>query len=181
MLIDQREFNSVSVPAGADMSSHCSRLLGVIHILVKEFDRRKDQKLNFIEKLLSYCGENSLSLSLSLSLSFYFSFRLVQLFPHRHLGDLGQHDDGQPVERLCISPDKQTVMSCSHDQTVRFWQVSALLGTTSKDSDEESDDDSDDSDSDDDCSARRKRKKLSGKRGLKRAAKCTTNDFFADL
>lgn len=46
------------------------------------------------------------------------------LFPHRHLGVIGQHPFA--VESLDISGDGRLIASCSHDQTVKFWNIKYL-------------------------------------------------------
>lgn len=51
--------------------------------------------------------------------------RGVTLFPNRYLGVIGSHDKF-PIESLSVSHDRQLLASCSHDETVRFWDVSGL-------------------------------------------------------
>lgn len=48
--------------------------------------------------------------------------RATHMFPQRHLGIVGQHQ--LPVEHLDISYDGQYIASCSHDDTVKFWNIS---------------------------------------------------------
>lgn len=48
--------------------------------------------------------------------------RAAHLFPHKQLGVVGQHS--LPVEQLDISHDGQYIASCSHDNDVKFWNIS---------------------------------------------------------
>ncbi|KAL4706033.1 hypothetical protein ACJJTC_014255 [Scirpophaga incertulas] len=48
--------------------------------------------------------------------------RAAHMFPQRQLGIVGQHK--LPVECLDISHDGQYIASCSHDNDVKFWNIS---------------------------------------------------------
>ena len=48
--------------------------------------------------------------------------RLVNVHPNRLLGAIGDHDE-YPIERLVVSHDKRTLASCSHDNTVKLWDI----------------------------------------------------------
>ncbi|KOB76648.1 WD-repeat protein [Operophtera brumata] len=48
--------------------------------------------------------------------------RASHMFPQRQLGIVGQHK--LPVENLDISHDGQYIASCSHDNDVKFWNIS---------------------------------------------------------
>ncbi|XP_053602445.1 WD repeat-containing protein 55 homolog [Plodia interpunctella] len=48
--------------------------------------------------------------------------RATHMFPQRQLGIVGQHQ--LPVECLDISHDGQFIASCSHDNDVKFWNIS---------------------------------------------------------
>ncbi|XP_023955247.1 WD repeat-containing protein 55 homolog [Bicyclus anynana] len=48
--------------------------------------------------------------------------RAAHMFPQRQLGVVGQHS--LPVEALDISHDGQYIASCSHDNDVKFWNIS---------------------------------------------------------
>lgn len=48
--------------------------------------------------------------------------RAAHMFPQRQLGIVGQHR--LPVEHLDISHDGQYIASCSHDNDVKFWNIS---------------------------------------------------------
>ncbi|RVE47761.1 hypothetical protein evm_007516 [Chilo suppressalis] len=48
--------------------------------------------------------------------------RAAHMFPQRQLGIVGQHR--MPVEVLDISYDGQYIASCSHDNDVKFWNIS---------------------------------------------------------
>lgn len=76
--------------------------------------------------------------------------------PNKFQGIVGEHEDF-PIERIKLSHDKTFLASCSHDDTVRFWDV-RYLTSEREDEDDDSDDakdasgdkDSDDEDDDDD-------------------------------
>ncbi|XP_069357625.1 WD repeat-containing protein 55 homolog isoform X1 [Maniola hyperantus] len=48
--------------------------------------------------------------------------RAAHMFPQRQLGIVGQHS--LPVEAIDISHDGQYIASCSHDNDVKFWNIS---------------------------------------------------------
>ena len=50
-------------------------------------------------------------------------YRAVSILPNRFLGVVGQHDDDFPVENLSLSRDGLYLASCSHDQTIKFWNL----------------------------------------------------------
>jgi len=49
--------------------------------------------------------------------------RVVNIFPNQLLGVVGEHEEF-PIERLDISRDKNLLASCSHDCSVKFWNIS---------------------------------------------------------
>lgn len=51
--------------------------------------------------------------------------RVVYVQPHQILGVLGEHGE-YPIERVRLSGDRSFVGSCSHDKTVRFWNVTDI-------------------------------------------------------
>lgn len=67
---------------------------------------------------------------------FIISFRVVSLQPNKLLGVVGEHRDF-PIERIRLSFDKNWMGSCSHDKTVKFWNVSSLVSETGNDSEME--------------------------------------------
>mmetsp|Transcript_22496 Transcript_22496/g.47636 ORF Transcript_22496/g.47636 Transcript_22496/m.47636 type:complete len:403 (+) Transcript_22496:14-1222(+) len=82
--------------------------------------------------------------------------RVVGVHPNKVLGLVGDHED-LPVEELAIDSGKTTLASCSHDNTVRLWDVEYLQGLkfTSKGlvADTNSDCDDDESSGDEDSDA----------------------------
>ncbi|KAK7096699.1 WD repeat-containing protein 55-like [Littorina saxatilis] len=48
--------------------------------------------------------------------------RAVNILPNRFIGVVGEHEFD--VEGLALSHDRQVLLSCSHDQCVKFWSVS---------------------------------------------------------
>ncbi|EDO47048.1 predicted protein [Nematostella vectensis] len=55
--------------------------------------------------------------------------RAVHILPNRLLGPVGEHADF-PIERLRLSRDGNLLASCSHDQTVKFWDIEHLKDTS---------------------------------------------------
>ncbi|XP_076019368.1 WD repeat-containing protein 55 [Genypterus blacodes] len=86
--------------------------------------------------------------------------RAINLLPNRVIGCIGQHV-GEPVEELATSRDSRFLVSCAHDQLVKFWDISGLPETT--------------------VNVYRKRKKKDGR--LKSLTKKAhgENDFFSGL
>ncbi|OAQ32202.1 WD40 repeat-like protein [Linnemannia elongata AG-77] len=77
--------------------------------------------------------------------------RIIDILPNKFQGIVGEHEDF-PIERIKLSHDKTFLASCSHDDTVRFWDV-RYLTSEREDEDDDSDDAKDasgDKDSDDD-------------------------------
>ncbi|CAN9509390.1 unnamed protein product [Ophioblennius macclurei] len=86
--------------------------------------------------------------------------RAINLLPNRVIGCVGQHI-GEPIEELAKSRDSRFLVSCAHDQLVKFWDISSLPATT--------------------VNEYRKRKKKDGR--LKSLSKKAhgDNDFFSGL
>uniref|UniRef100_A0A3P8TRP6 WD repeat-containing protein 55 n=1 Tax=Amphiprion percula TaxID=161767 RepID=A0A3P8TRP6_AMPPE len=51
--------------------------------------------------------------------------RAINLLPNRVIGCIGQHV-GEPIEELAKSRDSRFLVSCGHDQLVKFWDISSL-------------------------------------------------------
>lgn len=79
--------------------------------------------------------------------------RAVHILPNRFVGTIGEHDDF-PVERMRLSRDGNTLASCSHDQSIKFWDVSHVKNVSVD---------------------------PGSKRTSAAASETATNDFFADL
>jgi len=60
--------------------------------------------------------------------------RVMQIYPNKLLGVIGDHDEF-PIEKIAMSHDRALVASCSHDNTVQFWDIQFL--TNDKDDDDE--------------------------------------------
>jgi len=54
------------------------------------------------------------------------NIRAVHLYPHRFLGVIGHHEDEFPIERLDVNTTGEIVASISHDNRVKFWNVTYL-------------------------------------------------------
>jgi len=61
--------------------------------------------------------------------------RVVQLFPNKLLGVIGEHEEF-PIERIRLSRENKYLGSCSHDNTVKFWNVGYLFQNDDNDNDE---------------------------------------------
>ena len=57
--------------------------------------------------------------------SLFTTNRAVHILPNRFVGTVGEHEDF-PVERMRLSRDGDILASCSHDQSIKFWDVSHL-------------------------------------------------------
>ncbi|XP_057711595.1 WD repeat-containing protein 55 [Corythoichthys intestinalis] len=55
--------------------------------------------------------------------------RAINILPNRVIGCIGQHV-GEPVEELAKSWDSRFLVSCAHDQRIKFWDISSLASTT---------------------------------------------------
>lgn len=53
------------------------------------------------------------------------NIRVASILPNRYLGVIGSHQKF-PVESLSLSHDGDLLASCSHDQAVKFWNVSGV-------------------------------------------------------
>ena len=49
----------------------------------------------------------------------------MNILPNRFLGVVGEHKDF-PIENLSLSHCRQFLASCSHDQTIKFWDVTQV-------------------------------------------------------
>ncbi|KAF9921979.1 hypothetical protein FBU30_007936 [Linnemannia zychae] len=114
--------------------------------------------------------------------------RIIDILPNKFQGIVGEHEDF-PIERIKLSHDKTFLASCSHDDTVRFWDVRYL--TSDRDDEEEEDDSDDEKDNDksgknggsmdvdsDDSDAP---KKSNNRRPKKQAPAANNPGFFDDL
>ena len=57
------------------------------------------------------------------------NIRACHIFPNRFLGVVGSHDDF-PIQKLCLSSDKNVCASISHDEYVKFWNVENIKHRT---------------------------------------------------
>ena len=69
--------------------------------------------------------------------------RIVQIQPNKLLGVVGEHEDF-PIERIALDRTHRLLGSCSHDLTVKFWDISYLYDEDEKDSEGSDDNNSDD-------------------------------------
>jgi len=66
--------------------------------------------------------------------------RIMQLYPNKLLGVVGDHDEF-PIEKISMSHDRRLLASCSHDSTVQFWDVQFLADDDGEAEEEDGDDD----------------------------------------
>jgi WD40 repeat protein len=52
----------------------------------------------------------------------YSSHRVVSIHPNQFLGCVGEHGPF-PIEKLACSHDQTYLASCSHDESIKFWNV----------------------------------------------------------
>ncbi|XP_023270282.1 WD repeat-containing protein 55 [Seriola lalandi dorsalis] len=86
--------------------------------------------------------------------------RAINLLPNRVIGCIGQHV-GEPIEELAKSWDSRFLVSCGHDQLIKFWDISSLPNTT--------------------VNEYRKRKKKDGRMKSLTKKAHGDNDFFSGL
>ncbi|XP_037116664.1 WD repeat-containing protein 55 [Syngnathus acus] len=55
--------------------------------------------------------------------------RAINIFPNRVIGCIGQHV-GEPIEELAKSWDSRFLLSCAHDQLIKFWDITSLATAT---------------------------------------------------
>lgn len=58
----------------------------------------------------------------------------MTILPNALVGVIGDHA-GFPVERLRATQDGRMIASCSHDETVKFWDLAYLLDEAAEDED----------------------------------------------
>ena len=54
--------------------------------------------------------------------------RAVGILPNRFIGVVGEHGEF-PIEQIGLSPDGNILASCSHDQKIKFWNVTHFRET----------------------------------------------------
>lgn len=104
---------------------------------------------------MTFNGHMENMITLIYDLCHFLSYsRIIDILPNKFQGIVGEHEDF-PIERIKLSHDKTFLASCSHDDTVRFWDV-RYLTSEREDEDDDSDEakdasgDKDSSDDDDD-------------------------------
>ncbi|KAF9997048.1 hypothetical protein BGZ65_007365 [Modicella reniformis] len=71
--------------------------------------------------------------------------RVIDILPNKFQGVVGEHEDF-PIECIKVSHDRTYLASCSHDDTVRFWDIRYLTGNMDKDNEEENEEEDDEND-----------------------------------
>ncbi|RIA89177.1 WD40-repeat-containing domain protein [Glomus cerebriforme] len=101
--------------------------------------------------------------------------RLVGILPNKFLGVIGDHEDF-PIECLKSSHDNNLLASCSHDNTVKFWNIRYLYEEDDYGDEKKVDKDYDNMDMDENPSGGGSKNKREGKK-----VNNETNSFFVDL
>jgi WD40 repeat protein len=52
----------------------------------------------------------------------FYHCRAVSILPNRFVGVVGEHGEF-PIEQISLSPERNILASCSHDQKIKFWNV----------------------------------------------------------
>jgi len=113
--------------------------------------------------------------------------RVVSIHPNKLLGVVGEHADF-PIERIKLCPNNKYLASCSHDDTVKFWNVEYLFDPEGSDEEDAGDaaegdnggDGSDGSDGDMDVDAAPSKPRRGRPKGKNKVPE-VANSFFADL
>jgi len=114
--------------------------------------------------------------------------RIVNIFPHKLLGVIGDHTDF-PIERLAWTHDRRAIASSSHDSKVRFWDASCLVEDEDEDEDEE-DEESDGSETSEEKPKKKRKGELDPAQEKRKAkiehkemssASAKNRDFFSDI
>lgn len=103
--------------------------------------------------------------------------RSIQILPNQLLGLVGRHSTGSPIEGMCLSHDRQYLIT-STQESCMFWptaDIPLLPGNSDKEEEEE-----------EKRSQKRKRRKKQKHKHLAaeelaRAKRLQQKDFFADL
>ena len=48
------------------------------------------------------------------------------MYPHRFVGTVGHHENSFPIEKMDVSSTGEILASISHDNCVKFWNISYL-------------------------------------------------------
>ncbi|CAG8454110.1 14633_t:CDS:10 [Ambispora leptoticha] len=119
--------------------------------------------------------------------------RAVGILPNKFKGVIGDHGDDMPIERIRLSYDQNYLASCSHDNTVKFWDIGFLFNLEEEDnhSDDDAgtqqmdtDGDEDSESSSDDEVDKEERNGISHNQGSSLngpGSNNNNNGFFADL
>jgi len=62
--------------------------------------------------------------------------RVISILPNKLVGVIGSHDD-YPIEQLKLTHDGKFMGSCSHDNTIKFWDIDYFFNDDEDDEDEE--------------------------------------------
>ena len=108
--------------------------------------------------------------------------RVVSIFPNKMLGIVGEHQDF-PIEKIKLSRDKKYLASCSHDQTVKFWDVGYLYEIDKSDENEPLDENTDinNNNNNDTMETESESKKSKKKKNDKNNNNNNNNNFFSGL
>ncbi|CAG8546112.1 5238_t:CDS:2, partial [Acaulospora morrowiae] len=97
--------------------------------------------------------------------------RVIGILPNKFLGVIGDHGDF-PIEKIQISHDNALLASCSHDNSVRLWDIRHLY---------EDDDDSNDGNGENDNADANMDVESGNIDGKGKSLENSSNNFFCDL
>ncbi|RUS21477.1 WD40-repeat-containing domain protein [Endogone sp. FLAS-F59071] len=72
--------------------------------------------------------------------------RIVGVLPNSFHGVVGDHGEDFPIERVRLAHDRRFLASCSHDLSVKFWDVKWLFDEERDEDDEERDEEDEEDD-----------------------------------
>ncbi|KAJ1916295.1 hypothetical protein H4219_003863 [Mycoemilia scoparia] len=75
--------------------------------------------------------------------------RIIRIFPNKLLGVAGEHGEF-PIEKVVLSWDQNYLASCSHDNTVKFWDIAYMFNEEEEDGEEGDDNKNSDKGEDED-------------------------------
>ena len=117
--------------------------------------------------------------------------RVVSILPNKALGIVGEHLSDYPVEKLCLEAETKTLLSISHNNTVKVWSVAELFESDNSDDESEGGKaaaDSSDSEGEEKPSSRKRQKKnMSNQKGkgknqaFQSSKQAQRSAFFADM
>jgi len=117
------------------------------------------------------------------------------MFPNEFVGVVGEHAEF-PIERIRLAPTGNYLASCSHDNTVKFWNIQYLHDDDGDDGEDDEEQDDGDEEMDDSASSaaappaaaddmdveeQQPAQQTKKSRPKKKEKPSVSGDFFADM